>query len=100
MSDLGLVALDGDGENSYLGNDWPGRRPEHSEDIAARIDEQVRSIVNHCYEETHKIIENNRTVIDRLVDVLIEMETIEGEEFRRLVEQFRMELKLVLVPSS
>jgi cell division protease FtsH len=100
MSDLGLVALDGDGENSYLGNDWTGRRPEHSEEIAARIDQQVRSIVNLCYEETQKIIENNRTVIDRLVDLLIEMETIEGEEFRRLVEQFRKEFNLVLVPSS
>ena len=91
MSELGLVALESDNDNSFLGNDGFGRRGEHSDKISASIDAQVRSIVDYCYTKTQTLIQNNRTVIDRLVDVLIERETIDGEEFRLLVEEFRRE---------
>jgi cell division protease FtsH len=48
----------------------------------------VRTIVEHCYNEARRIIRENRTVIDRLVDLLIEKETIDGEEFRQIVAEY------------
>lgn len=87
MSDLGPFALEEDQNNSFVGNDFSNRRSDHSEGISSRIDSQVRAIVNHGYQAAHKIIQENRATVDRLVDLLIEQETIEGDEFRNLVEQ-------------
>ncbi len=87
MSDLGPLALEGQEEPVFLGNDWM-HRSEYSEEIAARIDAQVRLIVNRCHETAKNIIQENRAVIDRLVDILIEQETIEGDQFRQLVAEY------------
>ncbi len=87
MSDLGLLSLEGQEQPVFLGNDSM-QRAEYSEAIAARIDSQVRTIVLQCYENAKKIIQDNRYTIDRITDILIEQETIEGEEFRKLVKKF------------
>jgi cell division protease FtsH len=49
---------------------------------------QIRSIIQHCHDETVQIIKDNRVVIDQLVDILIEKETISGEEFRKIVAEY------------
>ena len=87
MSDLGLLALESQEQPVFLGNESM-QRSEYSEAIASRIDSQVRTIALQCYENAKKIIQENRYTIDRIVDILIEQETIEGEEFRQLVEKF------------
>ncbi|WP_088890108.1 ATP-dependent zinc metalloprotease FtsH2 [Leptolyngbya ohadii] len=87
MSDLGPLSLESQQGEVFLGRDWMSRS-EYSEEIAARIDAQVRSIVEHCYDQSCKIIRDNREVIDRLVDLLIEKETIDGEEFRQIVAEY------------
>ncbi|HHP7230248.1 MAG TPA: ATP-dependent zinc metalloprotease FtsH [Xenococcaceae cyanobacterium] len=87
MSDLGLLSLESQQQPVFLGNESM-QRSEYSEAIAARIDSQVRTIVVQCYENAKKIIQENRYTIDRIVDVLIEQETIEGKEFRQLVKKF------------
>ncbi|MEP0915167.1 ATP-dependent zinc metalloprotease FtsH2, partial [Leptolyngbya sp. GB1-A1] len=87
MSDLGPLSLESQQGEVFLGRDWMSRS-EYSEEIAARIDAQVRSIVEHCYEQSCKIVRDNREVIDRLVDLLIEKETIDGEEFRQIVAEY------------
>ena len=65
-----------------------GSSSEYSEDIASRIDMQIRSIIQHCHNETVQIIKDNRVIIDKLVDILIEKETISGDEFKQIVEEF------------
>ncbi|MBL1175821.1 ATP-dependent zinc metalloprotease FtsH2 [Pantanalinema sp. GBBB05] len=87
MSDLGPLSLEGQSSEVFLGRDLMVRS-EYSEEISARIDAQVRSIVEHCYDMARAYIRDNRTVIDRLVDLLIERETIDGEEFRRIVAEY------------
>jgi cell division protease FtsH len=89
MSDLGHVALDLDGDREvFLGRDW-GSRSDYSEEMAVKIDQQVRQIVMRCYEEARRIIRENRVVMEKLVEVLLEKETIEGDEFRAIVEQYQ-----------
>ncbi len=87
MSDLGPLSLETQQSEVFLGRDLM-TRSEYSEEIAARIDAQVRSIVEHCYDMTTKIIKENRVVMDRLVDLLVEKETIDGEEFRQIVAEY------------
>ncbi|HEY9625291.1 MAG TPA: ATP-dependent zinc metalloprotease FtsH2 [Crinalium sp.] len=87
MSDLGPLSLESQTGEVFLGRDWM-TRSEYSEEIAARIDAQVRSIVERCYDDACRIIRENRVVVDRLVDLLIERESIDGEEFRQIVAEY------------
>ncbi|MDM9581356.1 ATP-dependent zinc metalloprotease FtsH2 [Nostoc sp. GT001] len=87
MSDLGPLSLESQQGEVFLGRDWT-TRSEYSESIASRIDAQVREIVEQCYDNAKNIIRDHRTVTDRLVDLLIEKETIDGEEFRQIVAEY------------
>ena len=87
MSDLGPLSLESQQGEVFLGRDWT-TRSDYSEAIAARIDSQVRKIAEECYENAKKIIRDHRTACDRLVDLLIEKETIDGEEFRQIVAEY------------
>ncbi|OCR01749.1 cell division protein FtsH [Oscillatoriales cyanobacterium USR001] len=87
MSELGPVALESPNNEVFLGRDWMARS-EYSEDMAAKIDRQVRAIAFLCYEESRRLIRENRHLIDRLVEILLDKETIEGDEFRQIVGQY------------
>ncbi len=87
MSSLGLVALESQNNEVFLGRDFIPRS-EYSEKVSSLIDEQVRNIVNQCHADAKQIILDNRSLCDRLVDMLIEMETIDGDEFRKIVAEY------------
>ena len=87
MSNIGPLALESQGSDPFLGRSMGGSS-QYSEDVASRIDMQIRSIIQHCHDETVQIIKDNRVVIDQLVDILIEKETISGEEFRNIVAEY------------
>ncbi|MFN7317497.1 MAG: ATP-dependent zinc metalloprotease FtsH [Microcystis sp.] len=90
MSELGLIALEEEG-NSYLGGAGAGYHADHSFAMMAKIDAQVRELVKQCHDLATKLILDNRVAIDRLVDILIEQETIDGDEFRRLLTEFQQQ---------
>ncbi|MBW4650612.1 MAG: cell division protein FtsH, partial [Kastovskya adunca ATA6-11-RM4] len=85
MSDLGPLSLESQSGEVFLGG-APMSRSEHSEEVAARIDEQVRTIAGHCHEQARQIVRDHRRVIDQLVELLIEKETIEGDELRNIID--------------
>lgn len=87
MSDLGPLSLESQSGEVFLGGGFMNRS-EYSEEVASRIDQQVRSIIEHGHSVARQIIRDNREVIDRLVDLLIEKETIDGEEFRQIVSEY------------
>jgi cell division protease FtsH len=87
MSDLGLLSLETQNSEVFLGRDWMNK-PEYSERIAAKIDSQVREIINNCYLEAKKLLEDNRAALEYLVDLLADEETIEGERFREIVTEY------------
>jgi cell division protease FtsH len=87
MSDLGPLSLESQAGEVFLGRDFTARS-EYSEEIASRIDAQVRAITEQCYNDAKRIVRENRTVMDRLVDLLVEKETIDGEEFRQIVAEY------------
>ncbi|WP_204140191.1 ATP-dependent zinc metalloprotease FtsH [Halomicronema sp. CCY15110] len=87
MSDLGPVALESMGGEVFLGRNMMPRS-EYSEALAAKIDKQVRAIAQHAYNRARSILSDNRELIDYLVDRLLEIETMDGDEFRQIVEKY------------
>ncbi|XP_021742006.1 ATP-dependent zinc metalloprotease FTSH 6, chloroplastic-like [Chenopodium quinoa] len=63
-------------------------RNSMSEKLAEDIDACVRRIIETAYEVAKQHIRNNRDAIDKLVDVLLEKETLSGEEFRSILSEF------------
>jgi len=86
MSDLGPLSLEEQNSQVFLGGGL--NRSEYSEEISSRIDAQVREIVEQCHQNARQIIRDNRVAIDRLVDLLIEKETIDGDEFRKILSEY------------
>ncbi|NEO28172.1 MAG: ATP-dependent zinc metalloprotease FtsH, partial [Kamptonema sp. SIO4C4] len=87
MSDLGPISLEDQTGEVFLGNGLMNRS-EYSDEIATKIDEQVRIIAEHGHQLARKLIRDNRVAVDRLVELLIEKETIDGEEFRQIVAEY------------
>ncbi|MBD2106626.1 ATP-dependent zinc metalloprotease FtsH2 [Nodosilinea sp. FACHB-13] len=87
MSDLGPLSLESSQGEVFLGRDWLSRS-EYSEEVSSRIDGQVRTIVDHCYANAKRIMQDHRALIDRLVDLLVERETIDGDELRQIVSEY------------
>jgi cell division protease FtsH len=87
MSKLGPLSLESQSGEVFLGGNW-GARSEYSDEVASQIDREVRQIAVECHEEALQIMRENRTLIDRLVDILIEKETMDGAEFRQIVAEY------------
>ena len=82
MSSLGPIALENDNnEQMFFGG-------EENKAMTNRIDKEVSKIINHCEKAVTEIILNNRVLIDLVVEKLLEAETIDGEEFRKLVSKY------------
>nr|QCI05873.1 Cell division protein FTSH [Dasysiphonia japonica] len=87
MSDIGPLSLENEDSNPFLGRGMQNTN-EYSDEIAVKIDKQIYDIVQECHIKTLEIIKNNRVIIDKLVDILIEKETIDGQEFRDIISQY------------
>lgn len=99
MSDLGLLSLENQSGEVFLGRDWMNKS-EYSEEIAAKIDSQVREIISHCYIKSKELLQENRTAMERLVDLLSDQETIEGDLFRKIVGEYTQLPEPTLVVSQ
>lgn len=87
MSDLGPVALESNGSQVFLGRQMMTSR-DYSEEMACKIDERVRDLIKTGLEQACATIQEHRLLVDQLVEDLLEKETIEGDEFRALVQQY------------
>nr|YP_009774011.1 cell division protein [Caulacanthus okamurae]QIZ74628.1 cell division protein [Caulacanthus okamurae] len=87
MSTIGPLSLENEESNPFLGKGMRSNS-EYSDEVAIKIDKQIQEIVQECHYNTLKIIKDNRVVIDRLVDLLIEKETIDGDEFREIISEY------------
>ncbi|KYC43481.1 cell division protein FtsH [Scytonema hofmannii PCC 7110] len=85
MSDrLGPVALGRQQGNMFLGRDIMSER-DFSEETAAAIDEEVRQLVEAAYRRSKEVLENNRHILDKLAEMLVEKETVDAEELQELL---------------
>jgi len=65
----------------FLGRDF-SRGKDYSEQTAQMIDEEIRSIVEGCYQETYATLEKNRNLLEKLAMRVLEKETLDEEEIR------------------
>jgi cell division protease FtsH len=82
---LGPLTFGKKEEMIFLGREISEQR-NYSDEIAAKIDAEVREIIDRAYDRARDALTKHRAVLDRLADVLIEKETIESEEFESLFE--------------
>ena len=69
----------------FLGREI-GEQRNYSEKVAEEIDEEVRRLIDHAYQTAREILTENRERLDRLVKILLELETIEGDDLKRVLE--------------
>ncbi|NJO66405.1 MAG: ATP-dependent zinc metalloprotease FtsH [Leptolyngbyaceae cyanobacterium RM1_405_57] len=85
MSDrLGPVALGRQQGNMFLGRDIASER-DFSEETAAAVDDEVRNLVEQAYRRAKAVLVENRPVLDRLAEMLVERETVDAEELQDLL---------------
>ncbi len=82
--ELGLLFY-GDDNEVFLGMDY-GHTKGYSDEMAYRIDNAVKKIIDKAYETAKSILRENRGVMDRIVERLLEKEKIDGKEFNSFFE--------------
>ncbi|MCR5001540.1 MAG: ATP-dependent zinc metalloprotease FtsH [Lachnospiraceae bacterium] len=85
MSDkIGIISYDNDDDEVFIGRDLAHSTRGYSEEVASRIDEEVKRIITECYEKAEKIIKENMDVLHKSAELLLEKEKISREEFESL----------------
>ena len=84
MSELGPLTFGKKEEQIFLGREIAQHR-DYSEETSIRIDSEVRKIVTEQYERARRIIEENRDTMVRLAEALLEHESLDGVQIRRVV---------------
>lgn len=84
MSDrIGTITLGSSQDEVFLGRDF-AQEKSYSEETAGIIDEEIKNIIDHAYEEAKSILSKNRDKLDKVAAVLIEKEKITGDEFDQI----------------
>ena len=91
--ELGLVSYDSD-EEVFIGRDF-GHTKGYGENVAGKIDSEVKRIVDECYDKAKSIIMEHRDVLDAAAALLLEKEKISREEFEALFHEENRQEKSV-----
>jgi cell division protease FtsH len=83
--DLGPIQYGRGAHQVFLGRDFGDDR-NYSEEVASKIDSEVRKIIESCYEDGRKILKDNWAKLERMVASLLEYETVEAEEVKAIIE--------------
>ena len=79
---LGPVSFSSNDE-VFLGRDFSTRQ-NYSEEVASEVDHEIRRLLEECYAETRRILQENDEAFERVAQALLRVETIDGEQFERL----------------
>ncbi len=90
MSDsLGPMRFGQPHEEVFLGRDLHST-PDYSDEVAARIDAEIRDLIEQAHRIARTLLEDNRPALDRLVTVLLEKETVQAEEVEEILAGVRV----------
>ena len=93
--EFGLLSF-GEGGEVFVGRDYQ-RRQSYSNEIASKIDEETKLIIESAYKKAIEILKSKKDLIENLKRVLLEKETIYNEEFELLYEGKSVEEVEVLI---
>ena len=95
MSDkLGPVALGRANNNMFLGRDIASER-DFSEETAAVIDQEVNILVENAYRVARAVLVQNRHILDKIADMLVERETVDSSELQEILLENNAQLASV-----
>ncbi|HON45704.1 MAG TPA: ATP-dependent zinc metalloprotease FtsH, partial [Planctomycetota bacterium] len=80
---VGPMAFEAEERELYIGK----RSPSYSNETLQTIDQETRQIVEECYNYTRSLLETHKENMRKIVDVILEKETLEGDEFRKLLNE-------------
>ena len=83
--DIGLINYANEDDEVFIGRNLAHTRG-YGEDVASKIDAEIKRIIDECHEEAKKIISAHKDVLDACVELLLEKEKITREEFEALFE--------------
>ena len=82
---IGLICYDNDDDEVFIGRDLAHARG-YGEGVATAIDQEIKRIIDECYDKARTIIMENRSVLDACANLLLEKEKISQQEFEALFE--------------
>ncbi len=82
MSELGPISIGG-GEQTWFG--MFGEPRGWSEEMSGKVDSEVKKILDESYKQARKILEANKSKLDKVTKALLKKETLDGDEFKKLV---------------
>ena len=85
--ELGLVNYDSDSEEVFVGRDFGHASRGYGEEVAGKIDREVKKIIDECYANAKGIIQKYNHVLESCADLLLEKEKITREEFSALFDE-------------
>jgi cell division protease FtsH len=83
---IGAIKLGTNSSEPFLGRDYTHQR-DYSEEVAGIVDEEIRVLINQAHQEAYEILVANRAVLDKLVVVLLEKETILKDEIDEIFKE-------------
>ena len=87
--ELGPVTFGHRQDQVFLGRDI-ARDKNYSEEIAAKIDKEIRKFLDEAYQKTEELLQNNMDKLHLIAQALIEKETLEGSEIEQLMKYGRI----------
>jgi cell division protease FtsH len=81
---IGPVSYNDDSGDVFLGRDFVSRK-NYSEQKAQEIDEEVSRLLRECYDEARQVLVDQRGVLDRIADALLERETLEASDLKLIL---------------
>jgi cell division protease FtsH len=87
-TDVGAVKLGQSSGEMFLGRDM-GHQRDYSEEIAQRVDAQVRELIEAAHDEAWQVITTNRAVLDRLAAELMEKETLDHNQLAEIFKDVK-----------
>lgn len=82
-SNLGPMTYGTDDEEVFVGRDF-GRTRNYSEEVAAAIDREMRSLIDKAYNKAEEILKENINALHRVAQALLEKETLDAKEFEEI----------------
>lgn len=87
-------------EEVFLGRDYTHSNGNYSEHLLAQIDQEVKSILDQAYADTLAILNREIVLLEKLSELLLEVEKIEGPEFEELYREYAVEFKPLADPDD
>ncbi len=82
---LGPMTYGTDDEEIFVGRDF-GRTRNYSEEVAAQIDREMRSLIDKAYSKAEELLKENMSKLHKVAEALLEKETLDAKEFEEIFQ--------------